>query len=49
MARREEDQRQTAAAGDHARFDPVDNVGDFTHNCRVVRLRVLIVSLGLFL
>ena len=48
-AARREDQRQTAAARDGERLDPVDNVGDFTHNCRDIRPCALIVPLGPFL
>ena len=48
-ARREENQRQTAAARNGEGLDPADIVGDFTHNCRNIRPRALIVPLRLFL
>ena len=46
--RREEDQRQTAAARDGERLDTVDNGGDITRNYRDIRPPALIVLLGLF-
>ena len=36
-ARREEDQRQTAAARDGLRLDPVDDMCDFNNICRHIR------------
>ena len=36
-ARQKEDQHQTAAARGGERLDPVDNVDEFTHNCRDIR------------
>ena len=47
-AREEDDQRQTAAARDSERLDTIDNAGAFTHNCRDIRPRALIVLVGLF-
>ena len=37
-----------AAARDGERLDAVDNVGDFSHNCRCIRPHALIVPHGLF-
>ena len=36
-ATREEDQCHSAAAREGKRLAPIDNVGDFTHNCRDIR------------
>ena len=46
--RQEEDQLRIAAARDSNIFDPVHNVGDFTHKWCNNRPHALVVPVGLF-